>query len=100
MATISDVVELSGSAQAMRTTLRQMFLMVGIVPENKVDDKIKEFLDVCFAKFGEHFTQKEIDGLVAFYQSPLGMAMAQKQPLLHKLAEETANEFFAKERAA
>jgi hypothetical protein len=32
--------------------------------------------------YQESFTQEEIDGLIAFYKSPLGIAFVEKMPLV------------------
>ncbi len=90
---------------------KQQSRMVALLKTEFSWDKMKD----AFAKiYRETFTQEEVDGLIAFYQSPVGQAFVKKQPQLmqqtmqvmqqrmgplmqkiQKMAEETAKDMKA-----
>ena len=60
---------------------RQQSKMIAIMKEEFCWEKMKDsFMKV----YSQTFTQEEIDGLIAFYQSPAGIAFVAKQPELMK----------------
>ena len=42
----------------------------------------QQFKDPMISVYLKHFNQKEVDGLIAFYQSEVGRSMTQKMPLV------------------
>jgi uncharacterized protein len=46
-------------------------------------DKVK---DIYVKAYRETFTQEEVDGLIAFYKSPVGKAYAEKVPVVMQRA--------------
>lgn len=60
---------------------KQMKKMVAVMKEELSWEKLKP----SFVKiYRETFTQEEVDGLIAFYQSPAGKALIDKQPAVMK----------------
>ncbi|NJK92969.1 MAG: DUF2059 domain-containing protein [Blastochloris sp.] len=51
--------------------------MATIIKEEMSWDKMKDFYIQVYA---ENFTQEEIDGMIAFYDSPIGKAVTAKMP--------------------
>lgn len=85
----------------IETMMRQM--MTETLKGKTLDEKQKAFIDSLPAKvskvvreelswsslkpmyvqiYRESFTQQEVDGLIAFYKSPAGVAMTNKMPLV------------------
>jgi len=70
---------LSADEQAIMD--RQQARMMAIMKDELSWDKLKVgFVQV----YRETFTQEEMDGIIAFYQSPAGQAFVDKQPALMK----------------
>lgn len=70
---------LSADEQAIMD--RQQTKMMTIMKEELSWDKLKDgFIQV----YRDTFTQKEMDGIIAFYKSPAGQAFVDKQPALMK----------------
>jgi hypothetical protein len=70
---------LSADAQAIMD--KQQAKMIAIMKDELSWDKLKvSFVQV----YRETFSQEEIDGIIAFYQSPAGQAFIDKQPELMK----------------
>jgi len=60
---------------------KQQTKILAIVKEELSWDKLKpDFIQV----YQQTYTQEEVDGLIAFYQSPAGQAFVAKQPELMK----------------
>jgi hypothetical protein len=55
--------------------------MAAILKEELSWDKVK---DQYVQAYREMFSQEEIDGLIAFYQTPAGQSLVSKQPELAK----------------
>jgi len=53
--------------------------MISMVDEQLSGPKIKAMFEEVYA---ELFTQEEVDGLIAFYGTPVGQVFADKQPLI------------------
>jgi uncharacterized protein len=69
------------SAEEQAVMDRQQSKMIAIMKEEFSWAKMKE----PFTKiYRETFTQEEVDGLIAFYESPAGKALINKQPELMK----------------
>ena len=69
------------SAEEQAIMDRQQTKMIAIMKEEFSWAKMKEpFVQV----YRETFSQGEVDGLIAFYQSPTGQAFVDKQPELMK----------------
>jgi hypothetical protein len=60
---------------------RQQAKMTGIMKDELSWEKMK---DLYVQAYRETFSQEEIDGLVAFYQTPVGRSFVSKQPELMK----------------
>jgi hypothetical protein len=60
---------------------QQQAKMAAILKEELSWDKVK---DQYVQAYRETFSQKEIDGLIAFYQTPAGQSLVSKQPELAK----------------
>jgi hypothetical protein len=60
---------------------RQQAKMTGILKEELSWEKMK---DLYVQAYRETFSQEEIDGLIAFYQTPVGQSFVSKQPELMK----------------
>ena len=71
--------QLSADEQAVLD--RQQAKMTGIMKEELSWDKMK---DLYVQAYRETFSQEEIDGLIAFYQTPVGQSFVSKQPELMK----------------
>ena len=69
------------SAEEQAVLDRQQAKMAGIMKEELSWDKVK---DQYVQAYREMFSQEEIDGLIAFYQTPAGQSLVSKQPELAK----------------
>jgi hypothetical protein len=69
------------SAEEQAVLDRQQAKMAGIMKEELSWDKMK---DLYVQAYRETFSQEEIDGLIAFYQTPVGQSLVSKQPELMK----------------
>ncbi len=96
------------SAEEQAIMDRQQAKMISIMKEELSWDRMK---DLYVQVYRETFSQEEIDGLIAFYRTPVGQSFVNKQPELmkrtmtimqqrmtpmlqkiQKMAEETASE--------
>ncbi|MCI5072522.1 DUF2059 domain-containing protein [bacterium] len=41
-----------------------------------------KFTEMLVPVYAKHFTDKDIDGLIKFYKTPLGKKLLEKQPLI------------------
>jgi hypothetical protein len=57
--------------------------IMGIMRDELAFDKVK---DIYVKAYRETFTQEEVDGLIAFYKSPVGKAYAEKVPVVMQRA--------------
>jgi len=69
------------SADEQAVLDRRQAKMAGIMKEELSWDKMK---DLYVQAYRETFSQEEIDGLIAFYQTPVGQSLVSKQPELTK----------------
>ena len=69
------------SAEEQATLDQQQAKMSAILKEELSWDKVK---DQYVRAYREMFSQEEIDGLIAFYQTPAGQSLVSKQPELAK----------------
>jgi len=69
------------SAEEQAILDRQQAKMAGIMKEELSWDKMK---DLYVQVYRETFSREEIDGLIAFYQTPVGQSFVSKQPDLMK----------------
>ena len=69
------------SAEEQATLDQQQAKMSAIMKEELSWDKVK---DQYVQAYREMFSQEEIDGLIAFYQTPAGRSLVSKQPELMK----------------
>jgi hypothetical protein len=69
------------SADEQAVLDRQQAKMAGIMKEELSWAKMK---DLYVQVYRETFSQEEIDGLIAFYQTPVGQSFVRKQPELTK----------------
>jgi uncharacterized protein len=60
---------------------RQQARMIGIMKEELSWDKMQ---DLYVQAYRDTFSQEEIDGLIAFYRTPVGQSFVNKQPELMK----------------
>lgn len=73
--------------QMMQGMLPQLKKMVPQVPESFWTDLMKEvdpneLVDLIVPIYAKHFSEEEIQQALAFYRSPAGRKMIQKQPLV------------------
>jgi hypothetical protein len=69
------------SADEQAVLDKQQAKMAAILKEELSWDKVK---DQYVQAYREMFSQEEIDGLIAFYQTPAGQSLVSKQPELAK----------------
>ena len=69
------------SAEEQAVLDRQQAKMTAIIKDELNWDKMK---DLYIQVYRETFSQEEIDGLIAFYQTPVGQSFVSKQPELTK----------------
>jgi hypothetical protein len=69
------------SADEQAVLDRQQAKMAGIMKEELSWEKMK---DRYVQAYRETFSQEEIDGLIAFYRTPVGQSFVSKQPELMK----------------
>jgi hypothetical protein len=55
--------------------------------------RTQELVDMIVPIYARHFTQEELEQLLAFYQSPIGKRMVEEQPLLVKESMEVGAEW-------
>jgi hypothetical protein len=109
-ATVRAVITASGGDKLGEQVVDQMGAllkdMVGNAFWKKFRAKVRtqELVDMVVPIYARHFTQEELEQLLAFYQSPIGKRFVEEQPLLvresmemgaewgRKLAEEAIKE--------
>ena len=69
------------SAEEQAILDRQQARMIGIMKEELSWDKMQ---DLYVRAYRDTFSQEEIDGLIAFYRTPVGQSFVNKQPELMK----------------
>jgi hypothetical protein len=69
------------SAEEQAIMDKQQAKMIGIMKEEVSWNKMK---DLYVQVYRETFSQEEIDGLIAFYRTPVGRSFVDKQPELMK----------------
>jgi len=87
---IRELLVVSGTEKAMRAQLPTLFAqlkqMVPDVPAEFWEKAQKRFSDTgtlvsrLVPIYSEHFTQADLEGMVAFYKTPLGQKLAQESP--------------------
>lgn len=96
------LLEVSNSNQMSLQTLDMMISQVSQFAPNVPDVFWSEFKDEFISdEFNEmvidiwvkHFTQEEILGLIEFYQSPVGKALIEKQPLVFAEAGQLGQQY-------
>jgi hypothetical protein len=68
---------------------------VGSAFWKKFRDKVRtqDLVDMIVPIYARHFTQEELEQLLAFYQSPIGKRMVEEQPLIVKESMEVGAEW-------
>ena len=95
MAKMTRMLELSGSDAVMKELPKQMIGMmkqqVPAMPDSvsrQIEDLMAEYfpkmLEMMTPIYAKYYTEEDLDGLIAFYESPLGKKMASTQPLILK----------------
>lgn len=88
-ATIRHLLELMGTVKVSQQMMSQMFSsMQTAMPQvpaefwTKVHAGMKadELIDLIIPIYSKHYTQEELNGLVAFYESPLGQKVTAELP--------------------
>ena len=94
-AKMTRMLELSGSDAVMKELPKQMIGMmkqqVPAMPDSvsrQIEDLMAEYfpkmLEMMTPIYAKYYTEEDLDGLIAFYESPLGKKMASTQPLILK----------------
>ena len=94
-AKVSKMMELSGAKANFDVAIDQMIGMqkqnyMNILSDDYFDEFVKEAKTTGFEEISaqlvpiylKHFTEAEIDGIIAFYESEVGRAMAEKSPVI------------------
>lgn len=92
-ATLKKMFEVSGTQEAYKSAVRQMFVMFKQnknVPEEIWADLEKEFLlasmdelvDMLTPVYEKHLTNADLKKVIEFYQTPIGVKFAQKSPAI------------------
>lgn len=88
-ATIRHLLELMGTVKVSQQMMAQMFSsMQRATPQVPAEFWAKvhanmngnDLIDLMIPIYNRHYTQQDIDGLVAFYQSPLGQKVTAELP--------------------
>ncbi len=97
---IKELILMTGSPQtAIELMKQQMALLKKALPlpPRAQDDfaeqfvaavKLDEFIDLVVPVYARHFSEEEIDGLLAFYRSPLGRKVLQNLPAIASESQE------------
>lgn len=91
--TLKRMFEVSGSEEAYKSAIRQMFVMFKQnqnVPAELWDGLEKEFMltsmndlvDLLTPVYQKHLTQSDLESIIAFYESPAGARFASKTPFI------------------
>lgn len=91
--TLKKMFEVSGSEEAYKSAIRQMFVMFkqkGNVPEEVWAGLEQEFLKTSMDElvamltpvYEKHLTRADLQNLIEFYQTPVGSKFAQKTPFI------------------
>jgi hypothetical protein len=90
-ADIKRLLDLTGGARLGERMLDRLFeterRAMPDVPDSVWEDarrafETKDLLELIAAVWDRHFTQDEIRGLIAFYESPLGTRLREMQPVI------------------
>ena len=88
---IRQLLEITGAAKLGGQVVQQMFpslrQMAPQVPANVWDDlekemekRVPEMADIIVPIYDKHFTESDIDGLIAFYRTPVGKKFIKELP--------------------
>ena len=101
-ARIRKLIELTNSAmmgkQVMDALFAQFKPAFPQVPADVWDEmaavfKPEELTELSIPIYERNFTRAEIDGLIAFYESPIGQTMLQKMPLVVQESLQAGNQW-------
>lgn len=91
--TLKKMFEVSGSEEAYKSVIRQMFVLLKQkpdVPAEVWDGLEKEFMQtsmddlvtMLIPVYEKHLTQGDLEKLIEFYKTPVGSKFAQKTPMI------------------
>lgn len=92
-AAIRKLIKVSGQSQAMKQVMLSMIDQMRPVLKDLPDEFFEEFKkaalseelpELLVAVYDRHFSHEEILQLIDFYQSPIGRAMVERQPLIQQ----------------
>lgn len=94
-AKMAKMMELSGADAVMKELPRQMIDMMkqqtSVLPdsvsqqiENMMAEYFPKMIELMTPIYAKYYSEEDLDGLIAFYESPLGKKMASTQPLIMK----------------
>jgi hypothetical protein len=103
-ATLKKMFEVSGSQEAYKAAIMQMFTMFkqnANVPQEVWADMEKEFLATSMDElvkmltpvYEKHLTQADLQKLIDFYRTPVGSKFAQKTPLIMQESMQVGQEW-------
>ncbi|MEA5403944.1 DUF2059 domain-containing protein [Arcicella sp. DC2W] len=101
---IKKLLEVSGTAKAVKTMMTQYMSMMKTSPVYKdapagFFDKVlttidyDEFIMLYVPIYDKHFTHSEIKELIAYHESPIGKKVIEKQPLIMSDSMQMGKEF-------
>lgn len=101
---IKKLLEVSGTAKAVKTMMTQYMSMMKTSPVYKdapegFFDKVlttidfDEFIMLYVPIYDKHFTHSEIKELIAYHESPIGKKVIEKQPLIMADSMQMGKEF-------
>jgi len=92
---VKKMLKLSGSTENFNAAISSMLELEresfqSILPVEFFDELEKEMLEIGFEKlvpkyipiYRKHLTEKDLDGIIAFYESESGKKLAEKTPLI------------------
>jgi uncharacterized protein len=102
--TLKKMFEVSGSQGAYKSAIMQMFTMFkqnANVPQEVWNDMEKEFLATSMDElvkmltpvYEKHLTKADLQKLIDFYQTPVGVKFAEKTPLIMQESMQVGQEW-------
>ncbi len=98
---VRELMEMNGVAQSMEQTMAYMieqFRQIPEIPESywtafEEELDINELLNRLIPVYEKHFTKKELQQIIKFYKSPIGMKVSATQPLITQESMVIGQEF-------
>ena len=102
---LTKMFEVSGSEETYKATITQMFGMLkqeyaqveakvwNEFEQEFLETSLDDLVEMLIPVYSKHMTQKDLEAIVAFYQTPAGIKFAQKTPLIMQESMQVGQEW-------